>query len=141
MSIPHKSDRAEFDKDGFAAVKQDVAALCRDANRTDPVISSGREMVMAAATGGAIIEAVSTVSTTGSSGVNYHVVSVTRNGTAMQSSLPLDTQRKEVAAYQAVTLGSGPVTAGDIIRLSIATTGMPSALVASDWMLRITVAP
>lgn len=134
MSVNNRSTQAKFDDDGFELVKSDIQALCR-AVGTSSVITSGQASVLAGANGTAKVYATSRVTTTGSTGANYHIITVKRNNTDGPDALGVDTRATEVAGYTVLFFGTFPVAFGDRLDIVVATTGAPTALVAADWTL------
>jgi hypothetical protein len=138
MSVNSRSSQAKLDEQGFESVKSDIQTLCR-AVGTASVITSAQASVLAGAAGVARVYGTSRVTTTGSSGANYHLVTVKRNNTDGPEGLGIDTRATEATGYTVQYFGSFPVAFGDRLDISIATTGAPTALVAADWTIIATV--
>lgn len=140
MSVNIRSARAEFDKAGWDLVKEDLQSLGRAVN-TATVTVSGQASVLAPATGTAKVYASSRVTTTGSTGANYHIVTVNRSDTVGPDGLGVDTRATEVAGYTVLYFGSFPVAFGDRLDVIVNTTGAPTAMTASDWTIMAIVEP
>lgn len=113
---------------------QRLASLAKVGAST--VITSGNHKLPSPGSGIADIWAVSDVTTTGSTGGNYHVLTAYRNGAAANT-ITYDTRRTEITAYQGgVYLGQSSVADGDLLSINLSTTGTPTALTLSNLSLR-----
>lgn len=99
-------------------------------------VTSGSYRLVAPANGIADVWAVSDTATTGSTGANYHSLSLYRNGAAANATV-YRTDNTEVYAYLGgVYLGQSTVGEGDVLTVNIATTGAPSSLTTTNLSLR-----
>jgi len=96
---------------------------------------SGNHRWTASGAGIADVWAVSDTASTGSSGANYHTLSLFRNGAAANT-VTYDTRRTEVDSYKGGNyLGQTTVSVGDMLVVNIATTGVPTALTTANFSL------
>lgn len=103
--------------------------------RTALQIVSGNHRLPMPASGIADVWVISDTATTGSSGANYHTLSLQRNGAAANA-ITYRTDRAEIPAYRGgCYLGSASVGAMDVLAVSIATTGAPTALTLANFSL------
>lgn len=104
------------------------------------VLSSGGWRLPMTATGIASLWAISDTPTTGSTGISYHVLTMTRNGIVV-GNITYDTRRAEIPAYRGgCYLGQVAVSNGDVLAVSIAVTGGPApTLTTANFCLLSTV--
>jgi len=122
--------------EALALVRDDIQRLAGIATKAvDVVITSGTYRLPMTASGIAEFWAISDTATTGSTGANYHTISLRRNGAAANT-ITYRTDRVEMPAYLGgAYLGSSPVGQGDVMAVNIATTGAPTALTTANLSL------
>lgn len=99
--------------------------------------SSGGFRLPSPSGGIADIWAVSDTASAGSTGANYHVLALRRNGVAV-GTMTYDTRRVEVSAFGGgCYLGQVAVSEGDLLSVSVTVTGAPApTLSTANFCLR-----
>lgn len=107
-------------------VRDDVQRLSGQGVTGKTIVTSGTYKLVCPASGRLDVWAVSDTATAGSTGVDYHVLSVRVNGLAPITQT-YDTRRQEVPAYRGgVFLGQITVGYGDVVSVTIVVTGAPA---------------
>lgn len=129
-------EMARQTNDALSLIRDDLQRLAQQVQAGATVwLGSGNYRLVATADGIADVWAVSDTATTGSTGANYHTLSLYRNGAAANT-VTYRTDRTEVIAYQGGNyLGQATVGIGDVLALNLATTGAPTALTTDNFCL------
>jgi len=127
--------------DALVLVRDDIQRLAGQVTKSVTAnLGSGNHRLTATLPGIARVFAISDTATAGSTGANYHTLSLLRNGLA-PITLTYDTRRVEVPKYLGgCYLGEIPVTSGDILALNLVVTGAPApTLTTANFCLLCTV--
>lgn len=111
------------------ALQSDVQAIGRRLNQSALIYLSGNRLVMPQG-GAADVYVVSDTATAGSTNTDYQVFKVLRSG--QDEGKGYDARNVELPAYSLVYLGTLTVGTGDVLKLSITTTGAPSPTLTVD---------
>jgi hypothetical protein len=130
-------DMASNANDALLLIRDDIQRLAAIlSGGVTKSVTSGNHKLPSPGNGIADVWAVSDTATTGSTGGNYHTLTLYRNGAAANT-MTYDTRRTEVVAYQGGNyLGQATVGDGDLLTVNLATTGAPTALTAANLSLR-----
>lgn len=135
-----QSTASQFDAAGFEAVKTDLQHLAL--NVPSAIIRlAGADRFDCPVAGSATVYCVSDTATVGDNGTNYHTVSILKSGGSpgTSTSTKLGTQ---IGQYQELTLGTFPVSRGNLLKLSVAVTGAPTpTLSVANFALRCDINP
>lgn len=126
-------DMANKINDALILVRDDIQRLASAfGNGAIIVLSSGNYRLPATASGQARVWAISDTATTGSTGANYHTLTLTRNGLAV-GTMTYDTRRTEIPSYlDGCYLGETTVGERDVLAVAVAVTGAPAPALSTD---------
>ena len=130
------ADMATAINAALALIRDDLQRLAQQVQAGSTAYhGTGAHRWTATGAGIADVWAISDTTTTGSTGANYHTLSLYRNGAAANT-LTYDTRRTEVASYKGGNyLGQSAVAVGDMLTVNLATTGAPTTLTTANLTL------
>lgn len=129
-------DMANSINDALILVRDDIQRLADLSAGKTVYFGSGNHKAVSPGNGVVDVWAVSDTATTGSTGANYHTLTLYRNGAAANTQT-YRTDRTEIVSYKGGNyLGQATVAEGDLLTINLATTGAPTALTTANLSLR-----
>jgi hypothetical protein len=129
-------DMAASVNDALILVRDDIQRIADLASNKTVYFGSGNHKAVSLGNGVVEVYAVSDTATTGSTGANYHTLTLYRNGVAANTQT-YRTDRTEIVSYKGGNyLGQSTVSEGDLLSINLATTGAPTALTTANLSLR-----
>lgn len=137
---PLQSQSAQFDEEGFEAVKADMQTLSVLATQDNTIHIAAGDRFLVPRTGTAQLFMSVNLATVSSS-TAYHTITCVRSG-QFETGISLVTTANELVAYQEYFMGEIPVSQGNTIAVSVAVTGAPSPTLSSaNFSLRCKLTP